>query len=304
MDSHLNEKHANPTAFRYTSAGGLMGIINRRELWATESNYLNDSSEISFASNVLVSLLNDRIAGGASERQRAVAERAVGLLRRAYSGPNTPDQYREDRAFIASFSRSDQSLTLWRAYGGRNGFCVGFDEQQLLELVGKDCYPSAGDDEVGAEEQERQQALRANFHLEARFQEISYGVAQVDSILEELLEISAGDADEKDESRLRETFRKLSGIKHIAFADERETRLVVQELGDFAPDPSVRLSSAGALVAYQKIVFPFDAVRCITVAPGANVAQTRRGLGSLLSTGGRGAWSHVEIRECEIPFVW
>jgi len=304
MDSYRNPKHTTPTVFHYTSATGLMGIIKRRELWATESNYLNDSSEVSFASNTLISLLNDRIVGGASGHQLALAQRAIALLKRAYSDPNTPDQYREDRAFITSFSRSDQSLTLWRAYGGQNGFCVGFDEQLLLELVGKECYPSAINGETGIEELERQEAIKANFHLEAHFQEISYGTAQVESVLEELFDVSADDVSGDDEARFRATFRKLSGIKHFAFADERETRLIVQEVGDFAPDPGVRVSAAGALVAYQKLVFPFDAVRSITVAPGANVAQTRRGLGSLLSTGGRGAWSNIEIRECEIPFVW
>ena len=102
---------------------------------------------------------------------------------------------------------------------------------------------------------------------------------------------------------MREVLKRLSGVKHDAFADEREARMVLQAQHN-ADDPSIRVSLSGALVAYRKVIFPFEAVRSITIAPGANVSQTRHALGSLLTSGARGPWSHVEIRECDIPFVW
>jgi hypothetical protein len=225
-----------PTLYHYTSANGLIGIIQNREVWSTESNYLNDPSEVSFAGTVLISLLEQRISSDASQDERLTAQAAITLLKRAYVDPNSREQYREDRAFITSFSRSDKSLTLWRMYSGRNGFSVGFDEDRLREWVGHD-YPSIPDREgIGAEEIERFDALRANYHLEARVQDVSYGTTQVESILEQVMEMASdGQSLHLQEGRLREVLKRLSGVKHEAFADEREARMVLQAQGPLAP---------------------------------------------------------------------
>lgn len=290
-----------PTLFHYTNAHGLMGIIKHREVWATESNYLNDPSEVSFASETLVSLLTARLDRGVGPEEQERAESAIALLQRAYVDPHSPHQYREDRAFITSFSRSDQSLTLWRLYGGRNGFSVGFDENRLQEWIGHDDF-LRDSPEIGREEQERRAGLRANFQLNARIQDVSYGAEHVVPILNEIMALPYGD--EAHEARLREVLKKLSGVKHEAYSDEKEARMIVQEQGHHAADPSTRVSASGALVAYRKIVFPFEAVRSITMAPGTNAPQTRRAIQSLLADGGRGPYSHVDLQECDIPFVW
>lgn len=291
-----------PTIFHYTSAVGLMGMIKNREIWATGSNYLNDPTEVSFAAIALAAGLRQRLSGGGADRERAGA--ALGLLEN-YIDPNSPDQYLEDRSFISSFSRSDQSLTLWRLYGGRNGFCVGFDERQLLRWTGHD-FPSSGDNElVGVEREESDDALRANYKLSTRIVDVSYGERHVAPILADLLSSPSGlEGPFLNEERLRRAMDKLSSIKHAAFEDEKEARLIVREVHHHAVDPDVRVSSSGALVAYRKVKFPFEAVQCITMAPGANAPQQRRALEALMAQGGRGPYGHVEIRECGLPFVW
>lgn len=290
-----------PLLYHYTSAAGLMGIVQKREIWATESNYLNDPSEVSYASKVLVGLLR-RAADGADGHNRDRVNQAVDLLERAYADPHSPHQYIEDRSFITSFSRSDHSLTLWRLYSGRTGYCVGFDKDKLLSWLGHG-YP-AGDraDLSSLEDQERYDAQVTNFDLIPRVHDVRYGEEPVRAVLEEVLAASADDG-KPFEPRLRELFRQLSGIKHKAFEDEREVRLVVNDAYHL-PYSETRISAAGELVAYRRVAFPFEAVRSITMAPGANYPRTRRALRSLLNTGGRGAWEHVGIRECDLPFVW
>lgn len=145
--------------YHYTSAAGLMGIVQNREIWATESNYLNDPTEVGFASRVLEDLLSDYAArGGVSEVDKKRIEFAIALLQRAYSNPHSEEQYVEDRSFITSFSRTDRSLTLWRLYSGQAGFCVGFDKEHLLEWFGED-YPSGDRDQMHAEDREKYDAL-------------------------------------------------------------------------------------------------------------------------------------------------
>lgn len=287
--------------YHYTTSTGLVGIVGKRQVWATESNHLNDPTEVSYASQVLESLLTDH-AERVTEAQRDRTSGAVELLQRAYSDPNSEEQYVEDRSYITSFSTTDQSLTLWRLYAGQNGFCIGFDKDRLLEWIGPE--PSGDPNAMYAEEREKYEGLRDNFHLEARVQEVEYGSEPVRSILDEVANLPVDDGDSgAHEVRLRSTFRRLSGIKHEAFADEREVRLVVQD-NYHIPDPKVRVSPSGLLVAYRTVTFPFEAIRSITMAPGANGPRTRRALNALLSTGGRGAWGHVELRECDLPFVW
>ncbi|TFD13523.1 DUF2971 domain-containing protein [Cryobacterium sp. TMT1-2-2] len=269
-----------PTLFHYTNAQGLIGIVQNRELWATETNFLNDPAEVTFASAVLVSLLKER-ALDASENERSTISATIALLEKSYVDPNTPDQYREDRTFITSFSRSDQSLTLWRMYGRQNGFSIGFDEERLLEWIGQG-FPSPSDrEEADLGETERLDALVENYHLEARIQDVSYRAAHVESILHDVMQVSLDDPNlDLRESLVREVLKTLSAVKHDAYADEKEARMLVQAQHN-ASDPSIRASASGSLVACRKVVFPFAALRSITIAPGANASQTRHALGSL-----------------------
>lgn len=218
--------------------------------------------------------------------------------------PNSSSQNEEDRSFITSFSRSDESLTLWRLYSGRNGFSIGFDQGFLQAWIGRhevaDFPPG-----LEANEAEMKGALLANFHLETRVEEVSYVSDRIHEVAATIMStpLVSGETLE-DEAQLRATLRALAGVKHGAFADEKEARLIVQAVGDFAADPSVRVAADGSLVAYRKIAIPFEAVRTITIAPAANVQRTEHALQSLMRTGGRGAWSHVDVQSFDVPFVW
>lgn len=280
-----------------------MGIIKNRTLWATGSGFLNDPTEVSFAANALTASLQASLELEGAHHERT--QDTIDLLERAYVDPHSPDQYREDRSFITSFSRSDQSLTLWRLYSGRNGFCIGFDEDQLLRWVNIPEHPSGDQEPQSRDEQEEREALIANYQLSGRVQDVTYGEEGVAPISEEVMSILGAPEDAHlHESLVRESLNKLSSIKHQAFRDEHEARLIVQEVHHHSADPRVRVSAAGALVAYREIVFPFEAVQSITLAPGANAPQQIRALESLMAQGGRGPYGHVDIRASDLPFVW
>jgi hypothetical protein len=296
-----NPVRTEPSLFHYTNVVGLMGMISNREVWATGSNYLNDPTEVSFAAAVLAGALRARLEGEASDRERA--EAALDLLS-TYTDPHSPDQDHEDRPFITAFSRSDQSLTLWRLYGGRNGFCIGFDESRLLQWTGHD-FPASESNGLAVMESEKFDALQANYHLSANIEDVSYGDLHVAPILAEIMAVPLNlEQPHLHKELLRTAMNRLSSIKHAAFSDEREARLIVREKHHHAVDLDVRASASGALVAYRKVVFPFEAVQSITMAPGANAPQQRRALQALLNRGGRAPYGHVEIRESGLPFVW
>lgn len=296
----FNPAKTEPTIFHYTNAAGLIGIINSRGLWAPGSNYLNDPMEVSFAAQALDAALRERLQDGGATSDRAKA--ALVLLER-YIDPNSPDQYREDQSFVTSFSRSDQSLTLWRLYGGRNGFCIGFDEHQLLRWVGQD-FPTGDGKNLLPDEREEFDGVQANYQLSAGIEDVSYGELHVKPILDEILAAPfEAHQTHLNEQVLRTAMRKLSNIKHPAFEDEREVRLIVRA-EHHALDSGVRVSASGTLVAFQTVVFPYEAVQSITIAPSANAPQQRRALQALMAHGGRAPYGHVDIRECDLPFAW
>lgn len=281
----------------------MIGIIQQREIWATESSYLNDPREVAFAAGNLHGLL-----GAKSEEYhldsgvRRNLETALSLLDRAYLDPHSRELYREDRSYVASFSRSDESLTLWRTYSGPTGYCVGLDENETLRFLGGSAPESPRP--TTWPEYEQFHALEKNFHLVGRIVDVGYGADAVMPLFELILSLAiARETEGMSEWDLREVLAGTARVKHEAFADERETRLIVRELGDFAPDKSVRPSPKG-LVSFHRVAIPREAVTSITVAPGADLHSARAGLEALLSDGGRGAWSHVQLRPSEIQFSW
>lgn len=81
-------------------------------------------------------------------------------------------------------------------------------------------------------------------------------------------------------------------------------RLIVQRYGDFALDPTVRVSGRGELVPYVKLHSPPAALVSITSAPGANVPRTMRALQAVEADGGVSDWAHIELRESALRLSW
>jgi hypothetical protein len=105
--------------YHYTSQGGLLGILQRRELWATDIRFFNDSKELHHAIDVAESRL-DQAMIDAPERARTILLRLLQSLRfqRSIIGLAGP--------YIISFSSSGDRLSQWRGYAGGCGYSLGF----------------------------------------------------------------------------------------------------------------------------------------------------------------------------------
>ncbi|MGI5951024.1 MAG: DUF2971 domain-containing protein [Brooklawnia sp.] len=291
--------------YHYTSAAGLLGIVQDRRLWATESNFLNDPSEIAFAASVVQDTLHLTLqALPANSPNKPEIKQLCSWIAEMYQDPHAKNQYHEDRSFIASFSLSDDVLTLWRSYSGENGFCVGFD-RALLTSCFREEVPNLNS-AAPIRDQEEVEAMRINFALSPSFLEVAYGEDAAQTLSDQILALAL-DSDfsfDRDEHKVRDILRSLVAVKHGAYADEREVRLVIRRTGDFSPNRSVRVSPSLGLVAYHELAFLHNAIVSITTAPGIEQSRAENAVRSLLWDGGRGAWSHVDIRSTEIPFSW
>lgn len=119
--------------YHYTSADGMAGILNSQSLWMTDIRYMNDLSELQYATALLIQRLERRMSvTGVTARRRAFlrscTERLDSLL--AF-GP---------AVFSASFCEDGNLLSQWRAYRGRGGgYAVGFDLVHTLRFLSRPC---------------------------------------------------------------------------------------------------------------------------------------------------------------------
>lgn len=115
--------------YHYTSQNGFIGIIQSSSVWATNTRFLNDSSEflhgLSFAKSFAGSIYmeDDYLS-------------AFGwALRHGLESVNGDDIY------VSSFSEVPDLLSQWRGYCPDGaGFCVGFNNEVLKEYCDQNYY--------------------------------------------------------------------------------------------------------------------------------------------------------------------
>lgn len=121
--------------YHYTSQVGLIGILRKREIWASKIHYLNDSKEFSLALDLARHALKTRASRESSQRE---INRLEVLL-------DEIDSIRAVNICVCSFSEVGDSLSQWRGYtGGGAGFSLGFSTQWLLHFAsnaGFSLYP-------------------------------------------------------------------------------------------------------------------------------------------------------------------
>jgi hypothetical protein len=104
--------------YHYTDINGLIGILTKQEIWASDCQLLNDGTELKYARN----LFNKEVA-------------KLGLkpeLGEAYVLPGpTLDRL---RVFVACFCEKGDLLSQWRGYGMNQGYSIGFYTKQLQSI--------------------------------------------------------------------------------------------------------------------------------------------------------------------------
>ena len=101
--------------YHYTSAQGLRGIIENNEIWLTNTEFVNDTTECK-------ALQNEKDLFSRNELENGyVKEHWCRFIKRPDASNDT---------YIASFSRGKESLDQWRAYGN---FRIGFHVKKLAK---------------------------------------------------------------------------------------------------------------------------------------------------------------------------
>ncbi len=115
--------------YHYTSTEGFHGILSTRQIWATDSRYLNDTEELvhgyRLAECVLRELWRDTAGSEKQERLEALTGEICKIRDRTHTLT----------VFVTCFSLADDLLSQWRAYCPVGGVALGFDRWQLMHSI-------------------------------------------------------------------------------------------------------------------------------------------------------------------------
>lgn len=282
--------------YHYTSTQGLRGILTDRCIWATDSAFLNDASEIRYAGRALrldltnyvseVEKISQPTPGSGGYHRLTVIKSALDALTKFVEVDEVEDpSYARDCAtYVACFSEEPDQLSQWRGYGGR-GYSIGFNKQGLNKLVVKGEEPrkaAAGD--IGP---------------------VGYGQPAGDQLCADVREyfagrpISAHPGTSGFFDAANFLMPKLARVKHKAFEDEREWRLAVSRYGG-VPVRNVCFRYGIRLIPYVELQFDPSAVARIYIGPGGDF-HSERALRAFLRVSGYEP-NRVRIEHSSAPF--
>lgn len=112
------------SAYHYTNWQGLLGVLSSRQMWVSDSQFLNDPQELRYAIEAICQSLEDRRESFESVGRAAAVHDLVRALKGRCSEHGVFNAVREDIPFIASFCDNGDLLSMWRGYASGGGLAV------------------------------------------------------------------------------------------------------------------------------------------------------------------------------------
>ena len=231
-------RHPPDILYHYTGQEGLLGIIGKKEIWASHTQYLNDQREFRHAMELVRDELSRMVRQADAETRAFVEEMNEGM--------NEHDGMESINVCVCSFSEEGDILSQWRAYGdGVAKFSIGFSGailRQVSDQMNFWLVPCL------YREEEQRELVRALLR---------------DVLRENMARVTEGEFESEDSDLPRGgnliayLNRYAPILKHETFSEEREWRIVTRPLTcrlerfDYRPGrsmliPYYRIPLAGA----------------------------------------------------------
>lgn len=244
----------------YTSAGGLLGIIRDKLLWATNIKFLNDQHEFQHALKLIKTILDGTPpeAGGKSfealfREFRDKVGKELGFI----------DPHSAESVFTISFSEEIDLLSQWRGYcPGNDGYCVVFDLEELHK---------------------RLSAKLESCHLVKCVYDDAVKIAQLKELLNSRWSQYTRLADAKSRKQVIDGFARelvlfASYFKHPSFKEEQEHRIVVIDQDEALRKHIEFREGRSSLVPYLKLPAAHELIKKIVVGPNVDQPLAVRAL--------------------------
>jgi hypothetical protein len=255
VDRINNDLPVEPEAlWHYTDAGGLKGIIESDRLWATDTRFLNDASEITHGLDLAAQALNDYDTTGLKAATGRFVQGLGNLEQQVLS------RYfdRTLVVYVACFCDHGDLLSQWRAYGGTagvGGYAIGFSPRP----------PMAGWPHVAPGNH--------GFRLRGVLYDLDKQTAICHDLIKRLIPLLDEDPEDLQKQKAFSD-NLIDGLveiatwcKHPTFSEEREWRIVYVRNEDANPLTTNHRPLHGVLVPYVELTLPTP------VGPGADTGR-------------------------------
>ncbi len=263
--------------YHYTTAAGLKGICDSGSVWMTDAEFLNDAQELHFGRDALCLGLeaeSERLAGKEPEyehpkySQALIMKSAANELR---ASANTPVRQSGLAVYVTCFCEEGDLLSQWRGYAA-GGFAIGFNAASLANLGGPPRYAGQSFEPLA----------------DADLVKIKYGEDAIQPTVARVVTVIApeGAGHPNNTGWVRaNTIAKpaLASIKHNAFAEEKEWRLISAGTGE--QKVHFRAGSFG-LIPYRLLPFDRAAIEEVVVGPGSHSDLRALGVQRFLASNG------------------
>lgn len=249
--------------YHYTSPIGFKEIVQSRRIWATDINYLNDSSELRYFYQLLGSLVKEHHESldpaycDFIQNQCYQIEKKYDLSNRLLFASKTD-------FYVTSFSLDQDNLNMWKCYTktpNSIGYNIGFGKADLINMIDSKAVDSESIEGFSAygkviysEKQQREMLYEAIISLNSIYvsQSSDFERYQIESIS-------------------MDAFHNM-GIffKHSTFSDENEFRFVIINHVSNEGQENRRVKfreKDGIFIPYVEVKFPADAVKMIGISP-------------------------------------
>lgn len=286
--------------YHYTSGQGLFGIVESKELHFSNINFLNDPTELNYFQTII-----DLVC-----TRNSLCEKIYSTL---FDESYEDFMYKPSRKFIASFSKNNDSLSMWNYYSKGNGYNIGFNVDTILKrykgipvqrnVFSIDYYNRKMDIEKLEMIYEEHIQIEETEKLILNYQPNLQGYIALMESIEHPSELEIGAFTKKDPlyyqaDFIKSLFSLSMRFKHPAYKDEDEVRLVLS-LGDKVPT-KFKVSANGVFVEYYpfKLTLSED-MHSITVHPINNdlhLTSTKRMIAEKIKK------NRIDVNRSNIPF--
>lgn len=278
------------TLYHYTTQAGLLGIIETKEIWATHTQFLNDTKEYRHAVDAVTTEIVRRLIDAGGDSRLVLADMARGV--KGIENMNV---------CVCSFSEDRDSLSQWRAYGGAtSGYAIGFNAPHVAEMVRREEFFLAPCIYKPAEQAAVVEALIDKV-FEQNMQRLNSGETLLSNDPDEWLDAKRP-ISPRGGNLAFYLHRYAPILKHEAFSGEREWRIVSRPLPctherfGFRCGHSMLIPYYGVRVAHADRPLDIDEV---VVGPTPHIEQSCGAIGSFLVSQELG---DVPVNPSEIPY--
>lgn len=278
-------KDVDRTLYHYSGVGSLMGMAATKSLWASNVYYMNDSTEIVHACNVLENVLRTRLAFGNP------ASSETEFLKQFQNWVNSCRSTTYD-LFVFSLSEEPSILSQWRSYTPHGkGVSIGFPQNLLTSIMQKSNLRIAKCIYDNHEQEEILGGLVEKLLITFRQDESTIDLTKAPQ---------SQSYHPYLESFRSDVLQVLAIIKHKAFEEEKEWRLI-SEYYPMHTIPSIKFrEGASMLVPYIEIPLgeskPYFEKIILGPSPHQNLSMSA--LSKFLSN--QNLCGHTE--NCTIPY--